>query len=132
MGTFEVGTDAFCIMIQLQAYGVQEVECDGLNENRLHNVTCLNSWSLAGRIAWEGLGGVAFLEGVCHLGWTWRFQKPMPFLVSSPCLVLMDQVDQLLLQCHACLPAAILLAMMVMDLHSGTVSLNKSFLLLKK
>lgn len=33
MGTSEVGLDAFCIVIWLQDYGGQGVECDGLNEN---------------------------------------------------------------------------------------------------
>ena len=33
MGTFEVGLNAFCTMIWLQAYGGQRVECDSLSKN---------------------------------------------------------------------------------------------------
>lgn len=33
METFEIGPNAFYIMIGLQAYGIQGVECSGLNEN---------------------------------------------------------------------------------------------------
>jgi hypothetical protein len=30
----------------------------GVNENGLHRLTCLNTWSPEGRAAWEGLGDV--------------------------------------------------------------------------
>ncbi|KRX33252.1 hypothetical protein T09_4325 [Trichinella sp. T9] len=52
----------------------------------------------------------------------------MPFPVSSLCLLLVDQdvSSQLLLQCHACLPACLpatmLPAMMIMDCLGHGVS----------
>lgn len=59
----------------------------------------------------KGLRGVAFLEQVCHWGWSSRFQKPMTGLVSL-CLCLSTFVHkviaQLLLQHHAFLLAATL------------------------
>ena len=36
--------------------------CDDLNENGLHGLMCLNTWSPEGKNVWEGLGGVALLE----------------------------------------------------------------------
>lgn len=40
-----------------------------------HRLTHLSTWFPSGRIAWEGLGGVALLEEACHLRCTLRFQK---------------------------------------------------------
>lgn len=37
MGTFEAGLNAFCVMIFLQAYGDQGVECGSLNDIGSHN-----------------------------------------------------------------------------------------------
>ena len=54
MATFEVGLNAFCILILLQAYGGQEVECDSLNVTGPCNL-----------IGSGLLGGVALLE------WVW-------------------------------------------------------------
>lgn len=44
MGTFEVQLNVLCIMIWLQAYRSQELECDGLNETApslAHRFACL-------------------------------------------------------------------------------------------
>jgi hypothetical protein len=73
-----------------------------------------------GRTIWEGLRGVALLEEVCYWRWVLRFQKLMPFLVSSLCFMLAnkDINSHLMLQSHACLTSAMLLAMTVMDLSS--------------
>ena len=38
MGTFEVGRNAFCIMILLQTYGDQGVQWDSLNVIDLHKL----------------------------------------------------------------------------------------------
>ena len=64
MGTFEVGLNAFCIMLWLQAYGNQGVECDGLNRNGPHRL-CLDAWPIAsGTIRKYGLvGGSVSLWG---------------------------------------------------------------------
>jgi hypothetical protein len=42
------------------------VGCGGLNENSLHRFMNLNIWFLDGGTVWEGLGGMALLEEVCH------------------------------------------------------------------
>jgi hypothetical protein len=52
---FEVG-------LNTQAYGYQGVEHGSLNENHLHMLMCLNTFSPVGRTVWEGLGGVALLK----------------------------------------------------------------------
>ena len=58
METFEVGLNAFffCIMIWLQAYGDQGVECGGLKENDPHRMYVFV------------VVGMALLEEVCHSG----------------------------------------------------------------
>ena len=62
--------------------------CGGLNENGTIGL-CLNTWLQYRETIWEGAGGVALLE-VCHWEWALRFQKPMPFHVSSLCLLRVD------------------------------------------
>ena len=47
-----------------------------LNENDPCSLIYLNAWLPVGRTIWEGLGGVALLEEVCHWGWALRFHKP--------------------------------------------------------
>ena len=47
----------------------------------------LNTWSLVGRIIWEGLGNVTLLEGFEIL----RFQVPMSSPVSALCFIIMSQ-----------------------------------------
>lgn len=51
-------------------------------EYPLPSLICLNVWSQDSRTSWEGLGGMAMLEEVCHHGQVLRFQS-MPSLVSS-------------------------------------------------
>lgn len=48
-----------------------------LNKNDHLGPINLNAWSPVGT-TWERLGGVAFLEKVCHGGWALRFPKPTP------------------------------------------------------
>ena len=43
----------------------------------------LNAWPPVGGTVWEGLGGVALLEKMCHWGWALRFLKLTPFPVSA-------------------------------------------------
>jgi hypothetical protein len=52
-----------------------------------HRLIHLNAWSETGRTFWERLGGVALLE-VYLWRWALRFQKLIPFLVSSLCVPL--------------------------------------------
>ena len=40
--------------------------CDGLNKNDPHKHIYLIVWSLGSGTTWEGLGGVALLEEMCH------------------------------------------------------------------
>lgn len=60
-------------------------------------------WTLE---SWEGLGDVALLEEAYHCGHVLRFQKPMPFPVSTSCLLHVDwdMSPQPLFQCHTCRP----------------------------
>jgi hypothetical protein len=68
-------------------------------------------------------GGVAVLEEVCHWGKSLRFWNATPFSVSSVTLVLnQDTCSQLLLQCSAWLPAAMLCSMMGMGSCSEAIS----------
>ena len=62
--------------------------CGGLNENGPIGL-CLNTWLQYRETISEGAGGVALLE-VCPWEWALRFQKPMPFPVSSLCLLHVD------------------------------------------
>lgn len=52
-----------------------------------------------------------------HWGLAWKLQKPLPFPVSSLCLMIVSQdvSSRVLMQSLVCLPAAILLAVMVTD-----------------
>jgi len=63
MRTFEVVLNAFCIMLWLQAYGNQGVECGGLNRFGPQKLACLNAWHIGSGLV--GIG-VALLEEVCH------------------------------------------------------------------
>lgn len=40
--------------------------CAGLNMNASHRLIYLNASSPLGRTVWEGLGGVALSEDMCH------------------------------------------------------------------
>lgn len=77
----------------------------------------LNACSRVGIAGWEALGGVAFLERMYHWGHALRFQKPMPVIETSFCLVVVfeDGCSQLPPYCHACLPAVMLPTMMLMN-----------------
>lgn len=78
-----------------------------MNEKSLR-LTYLNVWSPVGGTVWEGFGGVALLEEVCHCLWALRFPKshPIPKWLSLPLVVDKDVSFQPLLQHHAHLPAA--------------------------
>lgn len=84
------------------------------------NVPCglidLNACFPVGGTVWEGLGGIALLDDVCHWVQTLRFQKPKPFpfkSLSAWWLLSQDVNSQLLLQCRACLRAAVVSAMII-------------------
>lgn len=47
-------------------YFLQYPNCGGLDRNGPHGLICLNVWSLRSGATWEGLGGMALLEEVCH------------------------------------------------------------------
>lgn len=69
----------------------KSLEYGGLNENVIHSLTYLNPWPQFGGTVWEGFKGegMSLLEDVSHLEWSLKFQKPVPFQVSSlsaPCL----------------------------------------------
>lgn len=55
-GDFQAALDAFCIIIQLQTYGGQGVECSSLNEKGPQRIMCLNACFLVGETVSEGLG----------------------------------------------------------------------------
>ena len=40
--------------------------CEGLHENDPQRLMVLTAWSPFGGTVWDGLGGVALLEEVCH------------------------------------------------------------------
>lgn len=79
MGTFEVELNAFGVMIWLQGYEGQQVECGGLDESGPHKLIYLNIWFLVElfqRIRSCGLVGGGDPEGS---------QKPN-LLLSTSCL----------------------------------------------
>lgn len=63
----------------------------------------------------ERLGGMAFLEEVCHLGWVLRFQKPRPGQPLFPCL-------RILRYCSSSMCVAIFPTIMIMYWPSATVN----------
>ena len=100
--------------------------CGGYNEKVFHWLTELTAWSPAGGTVWEGLGGMALLEEVCHWRWVLRFQKPMLFHLA---LFASLSASHLWIRCKLSatipaprLPATTYSAMMVMDSPSETVS----------
>ena len=64
MGTFEVELNAFCIMILLQSYEGQGVECGSLNVIGPHN---LIGSGIIRKCGFVGVG-IALLEEVCQCG----------------------------------------------------------------
>ena len=87
----------------------------------------LSAWYQVGGIIWEGLGGMALLETVCHLGWALRLQKPRPTNVSPSfyvsCLGIKHDISTIAVTppYPICLPAFMLPTMTAMDTPSGTV-----------
>lgn len=78
---------------------------------------CLNMWSTVGGIVREGLGGVALRERQCITGVDFKVSKdPSHSQCPSLCLGVGSQgvSSPLLLQSHACLPDAMIPAV-VMD-----------------
>lgn len=86
-------------------------------KNGLHRLIDLNVLSQLVKTIWEGLGGVGLLEEISpSLPSSFpssSFLSLLP-LPNSLCLMFI-RVDQLLLQHHACLPAAVLPAMTAID-----------------
>ena len=62
MRTFEVKLNAFCIMILLQVYGGQGVECGSLNVTGYHNLTGSATIRKCGFIGMR----ITLLEDMCH------------------------------------------------------------------
>ena len=58
----------------------------GLNENVPHSLGCLDTWCPVGGAVWEGLGGAALQEEVCHWGAGFENSKP-PSMCSSHSLL---------------------------------------------
>jgi hypothetical protein len=56
--------------------------------NGSHRLIYLNTCPPVGGTVWEGLGGVALLEEVCHWGWALMFQKIHGGSVVSPSVLL--------------------------------------------
>jgi hypothetical protein len=70
MGTCEVRLNALCLMLQLQAYGEQRVQCDTLNRFGSHRFVCLKAWPIdSSPIRRCGLAG----GSVSLWGWALRF-----------------------------------------------------------
>lgn len=69
----------------------------------------MNTWSLVGGIVWEGSGSVGLLEMVCVLGYL-----PPAYVSKQTNTVGKDASSRI----TACLPAASLLAVIVMDSSS--------------
>jgi hypothetical protein len=79
---------------------------------------------------WKGLDGIV-LGGV-SLGAALKFQKTQT-ISSTCCFMFADEnvSSHLLVQCHACLSAAMLLARMMMDSYPiGTVKPNSTLFFL--
>lgn len=60
----------------------KEGSCGGLNEI-LQQVQEVDAWSPVGGTIWEGLEGVALLEGVCHGTWALRVYSHASFTFNS-------------------------------------------------
>ena len=65
MGTFEVVLTAYCIMVCLQAYGSQRVECGSVNAVGSHNLTGSSTIRRYGLV-----GGIVSL-------WGWALRSPL-------------------------------------------------------
>lgn len=105
---------------------MQEVKCDGLNENELiGSYICVLLSSPVGGTALEGLGVVA-LGKMCLWGWALRFKNLVVLPSSALCLLFLDKdiSSQSLLQHHVFLLVAKSPIMMIMDSPSETLSTN--------
>jgi hypothetical protein len=57
----------FCIVVWLQAYGDQGVDCGGLNRNVFHGLMCLSAWPIGCDTIGSLVGiGMTLLVEVCH------------------------------------------------------------------
>lgn len=79
-----------CIYKNMHVYiQIYMYVCDSGSLNMAPLRSCyLHVWSSTDRTIWEGLGDVTLLEKLCHCGHALKFQKVLPFPVSSLCLVL--------------------------------------------
>ena len=78
------------------------------------------AWSSVCGTVWEGVGGVALLEEVCHWDGLCSFKrlKELPVSFFVPCGCPQEISSQQLLWHYACRPAVVPLAMIVMDSNS--------------
>jgi hypothetical protein len=84
--------------------------CGGLSEDASLKFICLNAWASVSGTVWEGLGGVALLEEVCHWRWALSFPKPcqaqflplswLPAACGSGCNLLATAPVLCLTVCH--------------------------------
>ena len=73
----------------LEALKILALPSCGRNDSPLPCLGHLNTWFPVPGSVWEGLGGVALLEEVHHLGWALRFQNLTHSHITL-CLVLVS------------------------------------------
>lgn len=91
--SFEVGLDAFYILIWLQTYWAQRTEYGGLTENGPHGlIISIVNWHLVELFGKEGLDGVVLLERCVTEVKLWGFKSPcqtqsmsLPAVCGSRC-----------------------------------------------
>jgi hypothetical protein len=87
----------------------------GLKKNAPYRLMYLNTWSPVSATVWEGLGGVALLEEVCHYGVVFEVSKAHTVPTGSSLTLLWIRCKLSTSATALCLPAAVLPTMMVMD-----------------